>query len=143
MGTKVATGMDEPDDAFDIIRTSDQKWFENLAKAYKDRQPIRLIDDANVGINPAQQSLLSMGKQTGLTRQEWTGVLIALGMSIIGVGLVIAAIIDPDPTSKLGLLIAAGGVCILGGGFTAIRILTKLRPPSVTVSKKGFVIKWD
>jgi hypothetical protein len=64
-------------------------------------------------------------------------------MSIIGVGLVIAAIIDPDPTSKLGLLIAAGGVCILGGGFTAIRILTKIRPPSVIVSKEGFVIKWD
>ncbi len=143
MGTKVITDMDEPDDVFDIIRTSDQKWFENLAKAYKERRPVRLIDDANVGIDPARQSLLEMGKQAKLTRQEWTGVLISLGMVGVGIWMVLAAILDPEPTSKLGLLIVGGSVCILGGGFSAIRILTKLRPPSVRVTGKGFDIVWD
>ena len=139
----VTQGENTRDDNYELIRTSEDKWFEKLAKVYKDRKPIRLVDDANVGIDPARQTLLGMGKQAGLAKSQWGGVLVALGMTGVGVWMIVAAIIDPEPTSKLSLLIAGGTACVLGGGFTAIRILTKLHPPSVTVSKRGIIIKWD
>lgn len=84
-----------------------------------------------------------MGKQAKLTRREWSGVLVALGMSAVGIGLVIAAILSPEPTSKLGLLLGGGLLCIVGGGMIAIRILTHLRPPSVKLTKRGFEIEWQ
>ena len=102
-----------------------------------------IIDDANVGIDPGSQSLLELGLKTGLSRKEWTAVLIAGGMTIFGAAVILLAILDPDPTSKLGLLIASGAVLTLGGGFSAIRILTKHKPPKVRVSRNGIEIEWD
>ncbi len=125
------------------IRTSEQGWLAQLAKAYRNRDQVVLIDDANVGIDPSSQSLLDMGLKTGLSRKEWAAVLIAGGMTLFGAAVIILAILDPDPTSKLGLLIASGAVLTLGGGFSAIRILTKHKPPKVRVSRKGIEIEWD
>ena len=141
MSMKPGQNNKDPEGIF--IRTSDSKWFESLARAYKKRLSIKLIDDAGVGIEPAKQTLLDMGKQARLGKSQWAGVLVSLGMSGIGIWMIVAAIHDPEPTSKLGLLIVGGSVCILGGGFSAIRILTKLRPPSVTAGKGGFKIEWD
>ena len=125
------------------IRTSEQGWLARLAKAYRNRDRVVIIDDANVGIDPSSQTLLDMGLKTGLSRQEWIAVLIAGGMTIFGAAVIILAILDPDPTSKLGLLIASGAVLTLGGGFSAIRILTKHKPPKVRVSGHGIEIEWD
>jgi hypothetical protein len=49
---------------------------------------------------------------------------------------------DPEPTSKLGLLIGGGVTCVLCGGFGAIRILTHLKPPNVRVTAQGIEIAW-
>jgi hypothetical protein len=125
------------------IRTSEQGWLAQLAKAYRNRDQVVILDDANVGIDPGSQTLLEMGLKTGLSRKEWTAVLIAGGMTIFGAAVIILAILDPDPTSKLGLLIASGAVLTLGGGFSAIRILTKHKPPKVRVSRSGIEIEWD
>lgn len=125
------------------IRTSEQGWLAQLAKAYRNRDQIIIIDDANVGIDPSRQTLLDMGLKTGLLRKEWIAVLVAGGMTIFGAAVIILAILDPDPTSKLGLLIASGAVLTLGGGFSAIRILTKHKPPTVRASKNGIEIEWD
>jgi hypothetical protein len=125
------------------IRTSEPGWLAQLAKAYRNRNQVVIIDDANVGIDPSSQSLLELGLKTGLTRKEWAAVLIAGGMTIFGAAVIILAVLDPDPTSKLGLLIASGAVLTLGGGFSAIRILTKHKPPKVRVSRKGIEIEWD
>jgi hypothetical protein len=131
-------------DATDLtIRTSEPGWLAQLAKAYRNRDQVILIDDANVGIDPGSQSLLELGLKAGLSRKEWTAVLIAGGMTLFGAAVIILAILDPDPTSKLGLLIASGAVLTLGGGFSAIRILTKHKPPKVRVSRKGIEIEWD
>ena len=124
------------------IRTSEQRWLEKYAKACKNRTECLLIDDAEIGIDPKTQTILQMGRQAKLSRREWCGVLISLGMSGVGIWLVWAAIVDQEPTSRLGLLLAGGSVCIVGGGLSAIRILTRMRPPTVTVSKKGFKIEW-
>jgi hypothetical protein len=125
-----------------VIRTSVQNWFQQLVDAYKQRMPILLIDDAKVGIDPANQSLVAMGLKAKLSTSDWTAVGVAVGMSAAGVMMVVLAFVDPEPTSKLGLLVGGGAVCVLTGGLTAIHILTKLRPPNVHVGPMGIHITW-
>jgi hypothetical protein len=101
-----------------------------------------LVDDAHLGINPEDQTLLQMAKISGLSKREIAGISVALGMSGIGVTMVVLAILDPEPTSKLGLLVGGGAVCVLGGGFSAIRILTQHKPPNIRATAKGIEIFW-
>jgi hypothetical protein len=56
--------------------------------------------------------------------------------------MVVLAFLDPEPTSKLGLLVGGGAVCVLTGGLTAVRILTKMRPPNVQIGPSGMKIFW-
>ena len=124
------------------IRTSEPEWFRTLATAYKKRAPVLLIDDANVGVDPAQQTLLQMGKHAALSPREWSAVLIALGVGAAGVWMIVAAIVDPEPTSKLGMLILGGAVFLGLGGFSAIKTLTGHQPPTIEVTKLGFRLHW-
>jgi hypothetical protein len=39
-------------------------------------------------------------------------------------------------------MVGGGLACVLGGGFSAIRILTREKPPSVRVRPSGFEIDW-
>ncbi len=126
-----------------IVQTSDKGWLKQLADAYRHRHNVVIVDDAGVGIDPQNQSLLAMGRQAGLARQEWASVLISLGMSGAGVWMVVTAIISPEPTSKLGLLVIGGSILIFSGGFSAIRILTDQRPPTVEVTSRGIRLSWD
>jgi hypothetical protein len=126
-----------------VIRTSREGWLAELSKAYREKKPVTVIDDAKVGIAPNVDSLLQMGRKSKLSREEWVGVLVSLGMCGAGIAMVAAAILDPEPTSKLGLLVGGGAIVCLGGGFSAIRVLTKTRPPNVRLKKDGFEIDWD
>ena len=126
-----------------VVRTSAKGWFGTLAKAYKNRGHILLIDDAKVGIDPARDSLMAMGIKARLSMEDWVAVGVSIGMSAVGTVMVVLAFIDPEPTSKLGLLIGGGAVCVLAGGLTAIRILTRLRPPNISAGVGGIRISWD
>jgi hypothetical protein len=126
----------------EIVRTSQPGWLGILARIYRRRQPALLVDDAGFGIDPANQTLLDMAKQAGLSKPELAAVCVAVGMSAAGIGMIVLAVVDPEPTSKLGLLVGGGAVCVLSGGFTAIRILTKHKPPNVRVSTEGIEITW-
>ena len=119
------------------IRTSEQGWFTELARAYRQKTPVFLIDDAKVGIDPAVDSLAAMGLKAKLTPREWSAVSVAVGLSAAGAAMVVLAFLDPEPTSKLGLLVGGGAVCVLTGGLTAVRILTKMRPPNVQIGQIG------
>ena len=125
-----------------VVRTTDPNWLRTLALLYRARQDGVLIDDARLGINPEDQTLLQMARISGISRREVASVCVALGMSGVGVTMVILAFIDPEPTSKLGLLVGGGAVCVLGGGFSAIRILTSHKPPSIRATAKGIEIFW-
>ena len=125
-----------------LIRTSERGWLAKLAAAYKEQRPILIIDDANVGIDPQNQTLLDMGRKANLSRAEITGVCVACGMSAAGVGMVVLAFFDPEPTSKLALLVGGGFFLVLTGGLTSIYILTKKKPPNIKVGKDGFDITW-
>ncbi|MGA8529392.1 MAG: hypothetical protein WB622_06740, partial [Acidobacteriaceae bacterium] len=124
------------------IRTSEKDWLARLTEAYRRHAQVDLIDDAGAGIDPARQSLLQMGLSGRLTRREWTAVSVSGGMTVFGAGLIVAAILDPDPTSKLGLLVGSGALLALTGGFQTIHLLTRLRPPSITISPRGIHIDW-
>ena len=124
------------------IRTSEQGWFTELARAYRQKTPVFLIDDAKVGIDPAVDSLAAMGLKAKLTPREWSAVSVAVGLSAAGAAMVVLAFLDPEPTSKLGLLVGGGAVCVLTGGLTAVRILTKMRPPNVQIGPGGMKIFW-
>ena len=124
------------------IRTSEQGWFTQLAQAYKQKTPVFLVDDAKVGIDPAVESLAAMGLKAKLSPREWSAVTVAVGLSAAVAAMVIHAFLDPEPTSKLGLLVGGGAVCVLTGGLTAVRILTKMRPPNVQIGPGGMKIFW-
>jgi hypothetical protein len=125
------------------IRTSQKGWLSLLTEAYRARTPVRLLDDAKVGIDPKNQSLVSMGISARLSATEWAAVGVSLGLSAAGVVFVVLAFVDPEPTSKLGLLLGGGALCALTGGASAIGILTRRRPPNIEVDGKGFRIRWD
>ncbi len=126
-----------------IVRTSQPDWLKALAVIYRSRQPVLLIDDAGLGVDPAGFTLLQMAKEAGLSRRELAGVCVALGMSAAGIAMVVLAVLDPEPTSKLGLLVGGGVACVLGGGFGAIRILTYLKPPNIRATARGIEIGWN
>ena len=127
------------------IRASEKDWFKKLAEAYKNKINVIFIDDAGLNINPAIQTLLEMGQKAGIEPREWIAVLISVGVAGAGVYMIVAAILDPEPTIKLGLLIVGGSVSLVGRGFSAIRVLTKQKPPTIEVSQGGIKIKikWD
>lgn len=124
------------------IRTSSSAWLKELAKAYKSRKRARLIDDAGLGVDPSMQSLFDMGQRADLSVRDWVGVLVALGLSSAGFWMVRLAFLDPEPTSKLWLLVSGGCLTLVTGGGMAIWILTDRRPPTVRATPKGFEICW-
>jgi hypothetical protein len=133
----------KPEPAEVMIRTGEAGWFPRLAHAYRDRERVLLVDDAKVGIDPKNQSLVSMGIKAGLSPADWAAVAVAVGVSAAGVMMVVLAFLDPEPTSKLGLLVGGGAVCVLTGGLTAIGILTRRRPPTIELTASGFKISWE
>jgi hypothetical protein len=126
-----------------IIRTSEKGWLTQLAHAYRGRKPVSVIDDAMVGIDPQSQTLMAMGLNARLSVTDWVAVGVSLGLSAAGVGFVVLAFLDPEPTSKLGLLVGGGALCALTGGVSAVGILVRRRPPNIQVDGKGFRISWD
>ena len=125
------------------IRTSEKDWLSRLTRAYREHAEVDVVDDAGIGIDPATQSLLQMGLAGRLTRKEWTAVTVSGGMTVLGASMVVLAILDPDPTSKLGLLVGSGALLALTGGFQTIRLLTRQKPPSITITAKGIHIDWQ
>jgi hypothetical protein len=126
------------------IRTSAAGWMSDLARAYRSRVPVELVDDARIGIDPGSQTILDMGRRSRLSAREWSGVLVSLGVASVGAWLLVMAVLDPEPYSKVAAVIATGAILLGSGGFYAVRILTKVRPPGVKVSKTGaFEITWE
>ena len=104
--------MADPKDLQVIIHTSGEGWVKQVAEAYRMRKPIILEDDAHVGVDPRKDTLLQMGVKADLSRREWSGVLISLGLAGVGLWLVVMAVLDPEPFSKVAVAIVAGAVLL-------------------------------
>jgi hypothetical protein len=120
-----------------IIRTASKDWLVSLASAYKANMSVTLVDDANIGVDPVTHTLLEMGKRANLSQREWMAVLIGLGVSAMGAFMMVMAILDPEPYSKIAFAVGAGAVMTMGGGFAAMRVLTGHKPPTVKLSPTG------
>src|SRR2546428_12053086 len=83
-----------------LIKTSDQGWLERLARAYRARLPVALIDDANVGVNPSAQTIFQIARAIEMSPREMAGVAVALGMSVAGAPPVALAGARPGPPSQ-------------------------------------------
>jgi hypothetical protein len=126
-----------------VIRTSSTDWLQSLAVAYKARSAVTLVDDAGYGVDPMSQTLLQMGLRGQLAPAEWTAVAIALGVGVLGAWVVVMAVLDPEPFSKVATTIFAGAVMTMGGGFSAIRVITGHKPPHVRCTAAGFEIGFE
>jgi hypothetical protein len=120
-----------------IIRTSSPGWLATLANAYQSKTAVGLLDDAQIGVNPITDTLLDMGRKANLSRREWVAVFVALGISAAGAFLLIMAVLDPEPYTKIAFALATGALLIAGGGFAAIRVLVGHKPPDVSLSPGG------
>jgi hypothetical protein len=125
------------------IATSQQNWLGELSRSYRAREPVLLVDDARIGINPESETLLLMGRKAKLTAREWSAVLVCLGVSALGAYLLVMAILDPEPYSKIAFALATGALLAGSGGFMAVRILTTIKPPRVKMTAQGFEIEWQ
>lgn len=124
-----------------IVKTSETDWLKKLAVAYKAREDVTLVDDAKFGLNPESDTLYRMGIKAKLSKAEIVGVCTALGIGAVGIAVIVAAFFDPEPTTKILLI---GAALLFSGGFTAIRILTRLTPPSIKIIQNNDgSVRWN
>jgi hypothetical protein len=126
----------------EAIKTSNNAWVKDLSWAYRTKTPIKLLDDALIGIDPTKDTILQMGRKAELEAKEWIAVVVALGVAVSGAYLLVMAILDPEPFSKLTFAIGTGAVLTLGGGYAAIKVLTFVKPLRVIEVAGGFEIYW-
>jgi len=110
------------------IRTSQDNWVDVAIKSYTKKIEFNLIDDAELGLSEkdvksAMHLLAFMKREKRLSINDISTILIGLGITASGVWIVLAAIADPEPTSKLTLLIAGGMVLALTGSLGTLRAL--------------------
>jgi len=111
-----------------VIRTSSPDWLEQSVKLYRDKAPFVFIDDAKIGIDTkdleSAVSLVRAARTKGsIDFKRIASVLAGIGLSGAGIWMIAAAVADPEPTSKLGLLIAGGIVITLTGGIGTLAAL--------------------
>jgi hypothetical protein len=111
-----------------VVRTSEEDWLERALEFYTDKAAFVFIDDACVGITQkdleSAVSLIRAAKvKGGFPLKNIMAVLVGLGLSGAGIWMIIAAIADPEPTSKLGLLVAGGVLITLTGGLGTLSAL--------------------
>lgn len=110
------------------IKTSQKDWVNVALKAYTQKVEFNLIDDAGLGLSEkdvksAMNLLAFMKRENRLSLKDISTILVGLGITASGVWIVLAAIADPEPTSKLTLLIAGGLVLALTGSLGTLRAL--------------------
>lgn len=105
-----------------IIRTSEVNWLERAIKCYSEKTRFTFIDDANLGIiekdlKSAINLIRGASTKSDKTWRSIAGVLAGMGISTMGIYIIGLAIIDPEPTTKLGLLVGGGLVLVLTGSL--------------------------
>lgn len=112
----------------DIVRTSEKDWLEKAIKLYTDKQHFTFEDDAGlkmteVDLRTAVSLIRAAKVKGGVTWQQIAGVLAGIGITGVGVWIIAAAIAAPEPTTKLGLLIAGGIILALTGSLGTLAAL--------------------
>lgn len=112
----------------EIIRTSNPEWLELAIKEYSEKKEFTFIDDEKLGLTKTDLksavNLIKAAKSKGgKTIKQITAVLVGVGASAAGIYLIMLAVFDPEPTSKLGLLVGGGLMLTITGSFGALNAL--------------------
>ncbi|MBZ9628155.1 hypothetical protein LB450_08600 [Psychroflexus sp. CAK1W] len=105
-----------------IVRTGDVDWLEEAIKCYKEKLSFTFIDDVKLGITEKDLKSAVNLLRGAMTKNSnsWksiVGVLSGIGINLTGLYIIRLAILDPEPTTKLGLLIGGGLVLVLTGSL--------------------------
>jgi hypothetical protein len=108
-----------------LIRTSNEKWLEIAIECYTKKTAFDFEDDAKLGITSedlsSAVSLIRAAKKSGaVTWQQVGTILTGLGMSGVGIWMIAVAVADPEPTSKLAILLAGGVLMALTGSLSIL-----------------------
>jgi len=111
-----------------IIKSSEPDWLEKALKQYSIKEPFQFDDDDEIGLTEKDLhsaiNLIKAAKSKGkVSLKKIVGLLTGLGITGAGVWIVVAAIADPEPTTKLGLLITGGLILAIMGGYGALASL--------------------
>ncbi len=117
------------------IKTSSKNWLEEALQEYSLKNEFTLIDDKTLSLKEndlnSAVSLIKAAKVKGKKSiRQITKVLLGLGLSSAGIYVIILAIADPEPTSKLSLLLVGGIILAISGGYgtlTALKIRFRVR----------------
>jgi hypothetical protein len=112
----------------EIVRTSEKDWLEKSLKLYTEKKLFKFIDDAGLklteeDLRSAVDLIRAAKSKGGVSWQQIVGVLAGIGITGVGVWIIAAAIADPEPTTKLGLLIAGGIILALTGSLGTLAAL--------------------
>lgn len=124
-----------------IIRTSEVNWFEKSIKCYKEKVSFTFIDDANLGITETDlESGFNLIRSGKMPWKNIVGVLAGIGITRVGIYIIGLAIADPEPTTKLGLLISGGLILALTGSMGILYSLGLSFSVSANSSFGGFTV---
>jgi len=127
-----------------VIFSSDGEWIKKILQFFKKRESFTFINDRELNFNEKDFSnalnfLKKVKETTGFNWKEIFQILASLGLGGAGVWLIRIAIADPEPTSKLWILLAGGTVFILTSGLSLLRIFGMTW--SVSATKNGFSVQ--
>jgi len=111
-----------------VVRTTQKDWLERALRFYAKKEKFSLIDDAKLNLTSndlvSGVTLIKAAREKSeLSWSQIVAVLTGIGITGTGVWIIAAAIADPEPTSKLGLLIAGGIVLALTGSLGTLAAL--------------------
>lgn len=111
-----------------IVKTSHTEWLKVAIENYSKKQAFTLMDDAKIGLTEkdlvsAVTLIRAAKKKAGLPFKTIAQALTSIGITGAGIYIVILAIADPEPTSKLGLLITGGLILAVTGSLGALASL--------------------
>ena len=111
-----------------IVKTSQTEWLKVAIDNYSKKQTFTLVDDAKIGLTEkdlvsAVSLIRTAKKKAGLSFKTIAQALTSIGITGAGVYIVIIAIADPEPTSKLGLLITGCLLLAVTGSLGALSSL--------------------
>lgn len=122
----------------EIIRTSEKNWLEKAIELYTEKTAFTFKDDAGLGLSQkdlkSAVSLIRAAKSKGkYSKRNIIAALAGVGITGAGVWIVLLAIVDPEPTTKLGLLITGGFVLAVTGAvgtFAALGVIFRVTAKS-------------
>ncbi|MBN2380731.1 hypothetical protein JXM67_13110 [candidate division WOR-3 bacterium] len=129
------------------LLTSDPEFLTKAIRYYKEKLPVKITDDAGWGLNKEDVrtaiALLSAShKKGGATLKKIAIIAGSLRVAGLGLALILIAVVDPEPTSKLAILFVGGTILVVSGGLTVLIALgvqwaVKVSRGSLEIYPKG------